>query len=507
MQIGINIAVKGAQTSGPSSAPVTTVSPVISGNTTIGSTLTLTSVGSYTGTAPITYAYQWYRGVTAIVGQTSTTYITQVADVGLQVICQVQASNAYGSAFASSNYIIPVALFTTTWTTTAPNQTITLPYVPTGIYSGTIDWGDGNTSVNNGTVTTHTYVTSGTYTVVINGNCDGWNFNQIGGSGFITSVEWWGQLKLTAGGTYNFGGYLGNCYNLDLSTVSDVLDLTGVTIMSQMFVSCTSLTTISRINEWDTSAVTTMAQMFQSCSAFNQPLTFNTSAVQYMNGMFINCASFNQPLTFNTAAVTNISYMFSNCTSFNQPLSFNTSAVTDMGAMFDSCSAFNSVLTFNTAAVISMENMFYGCTSFNQPLSFNTAAVQYMNGMFYGATAFNQNIGGWNVSSLATAEDFMATKTPATFSTANLDAIYNGWSTTAGIILAVNISFGSAQYTAASASAKATLTTTYSWFITDGGVDLVASIVDSFEARVLADGGVFEAEPCILAQLTLLNNI
>ena len=178
-----------------------------------------------------------------------------------------------------------------------------------------------------------------------------------------------------------------------------------------------------------------------------------------------------------------------------------------MGAMFDSCSAFNSVLTFNTAAVISMENMFYGCTSFNQPLSFNTAAVQYMNGMFYGATAFNQNIGGWNVSSLATAEDFMATKTPATFSTANLDAIYNGWSTTAGIILAVNISFGSAQYTAASASAKATLTTTYSWFITDGGVDLVASIVDSFEARVLADGGVFEAEPCILAQLTLLNNI
>ena len=348
MQIGINIAVKGAQTSG-TSAPVPTVSPVISGNTTIGSTLTLTSVGSYTGTAPITYAYQWYRGVTAIVGQTSTTYITQVADVGLQVICQVQASNAYGSAFASSNYIIPVALFTTTWTTTAPNQTITLPYVPTGIYSGTIDWGDGNTSVNNGTVTTHTYVTSGTYTVVINGNCDGWNFNQIGGSGFITSVEWWGQLKLTVGGTYNLGGYFGNCSNLDLSTVSDVLDLIGVTDMSQMFIYCTSLTTINRINEWDTLAVTNMSFMFSGCTAFNQALTFNTSAVTDMNAMFNSCSAFNSVLTFtSTSAVTDMSFMFSNCTSFNQPLTFNTSAVTSMISMFSNCTSFNQPLSFNT---------------------------------------------------------------------------------------------------------------------------------------------------------------
>ena len=106
MQISIGISVKGIKTSSPPSAPVNTVAPVISGNADVGSTLTLTSVGTYTGTAPITYAYQWYRGVTAIVGQTSTTYITQVADAGEQVTCQVQASNAYGQAFVPSNYII-----------------------------------------------------------------------------------------------------------------------------------------------------------------------------------------------------------------------------------------------------------------------------------------------------------------------------------------------------------------------------------------------------------------
>jgi hypothetical protein len=108
VQISIGISVRGTKISGPPSAPVNTVAPVISGNASVGSTLTLTSVGSYTGAVPITYTYQWYRGgSTVIVGQTSTTYITQVADVGLQVTCQVNASNAYGGTFVPSNYIIP----------------------------------------------------------------------------------------------------------------------------------------------------------------------------------------------------------------------------------------------------------------------------------------------------------------------------------------------------------------------------------------------------------------
>ena len=60
IQIGINIAVKGAQTSGPSSAPVNTVAPVISGTTTLGSVLTTTN-GTWTN-SPTSYTYQWKRG-------------------------------------------------------------------------------------------------------------------------------------------------------------------------------------------------------------------------------------------------------------------------------------------------------------------------------------------------------------------------------------------------------------------------------------------------------------
>ena len=130
MQISIGISVKGGGVSGPPSNPVNTVPPVISGNANVGSTLTLTSVGTYTGTAPITYTYQWYRGgSTLIVGQTSTTYITQVADVGLQVTCQVAASNAYGVALVTSNYIIP--------TLAAPVNTIA-PVVSGNTYVGDV---------------------------------------------------------------------------------------------------------------------------------------------------------------------------------------------------------------------------------------------------------------------------------------------------------------------------------------------------------------------------------
>jgi len=39
------------------------------------------------------------------------------------------------------------------------------------------------------------------------------------------------------------------------------------------------------------------------------------------------------------------------------------------------------------------------------------------------------------------------------------------------------------------------------------GLTSTQTIVNDFEVRVLADGGVFEAEDCLEAQLIILNNI
>jgi len=81
--------------------PANTVAPVISGSTTLGSTLTSTT-GTWTGTAPITYSYQWKRGATNI-GTNSSTYVTVVGDSLANITCVVTATNIAGFASATSN--------------------------------------------------------------------------------------------------------------------------------------------------------------------------------------------------------------------------------------------------------------------------------------------------------------------------------------------------------------------------------------------------------------------
>jgi len=262
-----------AITSGPPAAPVNTVLPNVTGVAIVGDILT-TDDGTWTG-SPTSYAYQWKRGATNI-GTNANTYTLVNADAGQSITCVVTATNAGGSTPATSNAVQIQNFFTTEWTTTAPSETITLPYAGSGSYTGTIDWGDGNTDVNDGSITTHTYATAGTYTVVIDGLITDWNFGNIFGSFYITSVVHWGQLQL---GNIP-GNQFGDCNNLDLSTVSDVLDLTGVNDLSYMFGGCSSLTNINRIGEWNTSGITVMSAMFAGCDQINFNIgTWDVAAV------------------------------------------------------------------------------------------------------------------------------------------------------------------------------------------------------------------------------------
>jgi hypothetical protein len=93
-----------------------------------------------------------------------------------------------------------------------------------------------------------------------------------------------------------------------------------------------------------------------------------------------------------------------------------------------------------------------------------------MNGMFANATAFNQNIGSWNISIVNNFINFMLGKTNLDYSSANLDAIYNGWS-----LLTVQpnetINFGTIKYTLAGQAGKNVLTSApKNWIIFDGGI-------------------------------------
>ena len=92
--------------------------------------------------------------------------------------------------------------------------------------------------------------------------------------------------------------------------VPDVFDFSDVTDMRYMFLYCSNLTTIPKI---DTSKVTTMEYMFQNCSSLTNIPEMDTSQVTTMKYTFNGCSSLTSVPEMNTSNVTDMRYMFSRC--------------------------------------------------------------------------------------------------------------------------------------------------------------------------------------------------
>ena len=91
-------------------APSNTALPQISGTSAVGSTLTASN-GAWSGSTPITYTYAWQRCATngascgAINGATDQTYRVANGDAGHTLRVVVTATNAAGSAQATSAFV------------------------------------------------------------------------------------------------------------------------------------------------------------------------------------------------------------------------------------------------------------------------------------------------------------------------------------------------------------------------------------------------------------------
>jgi hypothetical protein len=84
--------------------------PVISGTAVVGQTLSSTT-GTWSGTGPISYSYQWQRcnpACSNIGGATGPSYALTSADQGALVLVIVTAHNAAGSVQAISSLVGPV---------------------------------------------------------------------------------------------------------------------------------------------------------------------------------------------------------------------------------------------------------------------------------------------------------------------------------------------------------------------------------------------------------------
>ena len=430
----------------------------------------------------------------------------------------------------------PSSWFVSTWNTAntivgggSNSNQVRLPLKSSGTYNFIVEWGDGSSDTItawNQAATTHTYPSSGTYTINIIGVCQGFAFQ---GSNTSDRAK---ILSITSFGNVILGDYPGvfeGCINLDLPSVLDTPDLSSMSSLSNMFKDCDNLSTINNINLWGVGTITNMSGMFNDALLFNQNLNnwnvgnvtnmaemfrfaynfngditnWNVSNVTNMSEMFYaatffgGTSSFNQPLNnWDVSSVTNMYAVFGGTTSFNQPLNnwdvsnvtnmafmfagsafnqsignWDVSNVTDMNNMFWQNSTFNQSLnSWDVSSVTDMFAMFFGASAFNQPLnSWNVSNVTRMTEMFRSATVFNQDIGGWNVSNVTDFLDFMRFKTNANYSATNLNSIYNNWSLLT-LNPNLNINFGTIKYTLAGQAGRNILTgAPNNWTITDGG--------------------------------------
>ena len=319
-------------------------------------------------------------------------------------------------------------------------QSFALPLVSTGVYNFDVAWGDGSSS----TITTydqpeatHTYATTGSYTLQITGTLTGWSFGGAGDQLKLVDISAWGDRIL---GTTE-GGYFSGCANLDISASTGSPLRPTTTSLSRCFSGCTSLTgATSNIGAWDVSAVTDMTSLFDSCSLFNLNLSaWDTSSVTTMARMFNTATAFNNgntALTFDATALITTFNMFRECANFNQtfvlthPTNWTTASFMFMNAvrfnngdtgdtggkpmlwlinatqlqntsvMFFGCNVFNQTVP-SLSQVSNASSMFANCLLFNNgdtgntgtsALTWATTALTDVNSMFQNSPKFNQSV-------------------------------------------------------------------------------------------------------------------
>lgn len=149
--------------------------------------------------------------------------------------------------------------------------------------------------------------------------------------------------------------------------------------------------------------------------------------------------------------------------------------------------AYNMVGAFSDAPdlseVTSLYGTFWGATAFNGDIGdWDTSHVTTMQETFHNAASFNADISNWDTTNVT---NMSAMLTGSGLSTANYDALLEGWSKRTQ---QSNVKFSAAGVTYCNSTARAVLTNTYGWEITDGGPSTQPCLVPTPSAEEKAAG-------------------
>lgn len=246
-------------------------------------------------------------------------------------------------------HVLPfISVWDTTTAGVSSSNQVKLPLVSGFPYK--VDWGDGVINVINSTSDsnlTHTYTSTGVYTIKILNAVRGFIFNNGGDKLKIKEILDWGNFAIDTSAFYG-------CSNLILSNVKGV---PIINTLQSVFRGCTAITVIKGSVNWNISNVVSLNACFWQCTNFNDAGVSN----------------------WNTSSCTNFSYVFYFCSFFNQPLNWSfSSASTVQGIFFYAIRYNQDVSSWNLSGVGNCSDIFNGAASFIQPISmwiFNKNAI------------------------------------------------------------------------------------------------------------------------------------
>ena len=250
--------------------PIVTTNSASIDDTTSGTTITATPTDTY---ATITIVAADAGGAPLTVNDTM---VSGFAVGGNIITITVTAQNGMTQAYTITVTQVPPESdddFVTTWVTTEPNESITIPIhtIEIGgereIYDYTVVWGDGAVTTNHTGDTgdaTHIYSQPGIYPVRISGKFPRIYFNGLGDREKIIAINRWGSQKWTS-----MGSAFNGASNL-VGQAIDAPDLSNVTNLGDMFHGASAFN--QDIGDWDVSNVTSMLRMFDGASDFNQDI-------------------------------------------------------------------------------------------------------------------------------------------------------------------------------------------------------------------------------------------
>ncbi len=344
--------------------------------------------------------------------------------------------------------------FITTWETTSPDESITIPTTGPG-YNYTIDWGDGTIENNKTTDAVHQYDNPKQYQIKIWGDFPRIYFSNLAvDKDKILSIDQWGTIKWTSMQNAFFG-----CSKLTISDDAGAPDLSKVTVLNNMFAD-TNINTTGNLNSWDVSNVRSFYRMFISCPNFNQPLDqWDVSNANSLRGIFHHAINFNQDISdWNVGKCTNFAQMFLTADDrihlFNQDIS-----------------GWNVGEFVTDTQNIEMYSMFKNAKNFNADLSnWDVSRVSNFNQMFYNTLSFDYNLGRWDISNATNMELMFG---GVTLSKENYDNTLIGWATLNASETAIPIELtfdaGNSMYCFGAAAKELLTSDPYRWVITDGG--------------------------------------